>query len=160
MEKEIYNTIDDIVTKICDIHKKTNTQIVKGIYNNFDEIISHLTNRHKSLQIVPIKSLVSCLLDFIVEGVINIINWGHPNLKDKNNHNPKDAEVFIDLYREYETSAKIISSLEIAFKTSLENFRKNYVDIDLCLLFREIYWDFIFRIKKICVELIFLNLFY
>src|SRR5690606_19261360 len=98
-------------------------------------------------EIVPIRG--------IVISMINLINTWAKTLpvNERKGLCLKDTEIFIRIEREYEILSTICQYVEKIFSHSLEDFQtKNKLSFELRDLFRDIFWDYMLRIKEVSVS--------
>ncbi len=144
-----------------EIYTNINLIIVKTFSNNMNESdynkLNELKERFTNLEIFVFKSLITSIMNLILDWAINIAN-----LKpfENDNNNSIDSEIFLIIYNKYNEMRNICENIEKNFNLIFEKIKKE-VDIDFTLieLFTDLFWDFIFRIHQINCKFspIFLN---
>ena len=136
---EIYTNINLIIVK------KFNNNMNESDYNKLNELKEKFTN----LEILVFKSLITSIMNLILDWAINIANL-NSFFENDNNNNSIDSEIFIIIYNKYNEMKNICENIEKDFNLIFDKIKKE-VDIHFTLieLFTDLFWDFIFRIHQI-----------
>ncbi len=136
---EIYTNINLIILKTF------NNSMNESDYNKLNELKEKFTN----LEILVFKSLITSIMNLILDWAINIANL-NSFFENDNNNNSIDSEIFIIIYNKYNEMKNICENIEKDFNLIFDKIKKE-VDIHFTLieLFTDLFWDFIFRIHQI-----------
>ena len=145
-----------------EIYTNINLIIVKTFSNNMNESdynkLNELKERFTNLEIFVFKSLITSIMNFILDWANNIAHLN--SLLDNENNDSNNSEVFLIIFNKYNEMKKICQNIEKDFNLIFDKIKKE-VDIDFTLieLFTDLFWDFIFRIHQINCKFspIFLN---
>lgn len=170
-EKERYSSIELIIKKYFHKYKITideqqgitknkqtiNDNALRAAYRPIINIGSSISTSkmdktlfrpktcNPNLEFISIKAIIISLINLINEWVGKNISL---YFSGENSTDEIGSEIFSEIYNEYIVMCNICSILEQDFITSFDIFRRTYkLNFDLCDLFKDIFWDFIFRVK-------------
>ena len=135
-----------------EIYTNINLIIVKTFNNNMNESdynkLNELNERFTNLEIFVFKSLITSIMNFILDWANNIAHLN--SLLDNENNDSNNSEVFLIIFNKYNEMKKICQNIEKDFNLIFDKIKKE-VDIDFTLieLFTDLFWDFIFKIQQI-----------
>ena len=135
-----------------EIYTNINLVIVKTFNNNMNESdynkLNELKERFTNLEIFVFKSLITSIMNFILDWANNIAHLN--SLLDNENNDSNNSEVFLIIFNKYNEMKKICQNIEKDFNLIFDKIKKE-VDIDFTLieLFTDLFWDFIFKIQQI-----------
>ena len=135
-----------------EIYTNINLIIVKTFNNNMNESdynkLNELKERFTNLEIFVFKSLITSIMNFILDWANNIAHLN--SLLDNENNDSNNSEVFLIIFNKYNEMKKICQNIEKDFNLIFDKIKKE-VDIDFTLieLFTDLFWDFIFKIQQI-----------
>lgn len=134
-EKELFRKIEQIMKKYL-----YSSETKKNKHSNENKAISN------SLAMVVIKDIIIAVINVIREWIENKITEYYSNGEDEDSKN----DIFIDIYKEYANMWKKCSEIEKDFMNYFDCVRsKMKLTFLFSDIFKDIYWDFIFRIKML-----------
>lgn len=172
-EKDLYNAIDRLIqNKLIEQQSYSLSDALASInssahdnendgnqhnsscsYANIDKLINKSKQTNAFIEFIAIKAIMISLINIINERLQKIFN-----LNFSGDANDVDCDIFNDIYIEYTIMSTIYSFLERDFALSFNRFKAKYeMNFSFKDLFRDIYWDYIFKIRQLNVSIICIN---
>ena len=141
-ESKLQNEISTAINLL--IIKYFNENMLEPDYKLLDVLKEKFTN----IEIFVFKSLITSIMNFILDWAINIENLDSFFENDYNN--PSDSEKFIIIFEKFNQMMNVCQKIEKNFNIIFEKIKKEIeFEFTLIELFTDLFWDFIFRIHQL-----------
>ena len=141
-ESKLQNEISTAINLL--IIKYFNKNMLEPDYKLLDVLKEKFTN----IEIFVFKSLITSIMNFILDWAINIENLDSFFENDYNN--PSDSEKFIIIFEKFNQMMNVCQKIEKNFNIIFEKIKKEIeFEFTLIELFTDLFWDFIFRIHQL-----------
>ena len=141
-ESKLQNEISTAINLL--IIKYFNENMLEPDYKLLDVLKEKFTN----IEIFVFKSLITSIMNFILDWAINIENLDSFFENDYNN--PSDSEKFVIIFEKFNQMMNVCQKIEKNFNIIFEKIKKEIeFEFTLIELFTDLFWDFIFRIHQL-----------
>ncbi len=141
-ESKLQNEISTAINLL--IIKYFNKNMLEPDYKLLDVLKEKFTN----IEIFVFKSLITSIMNFILDWAINIENLDSFFENDYNN--PSDSEKFVIIFEKFNQMMDVCQKIEKNFNIIFEKIKKEIeFEFTLIELFTDLFWDFIFRIHQL-----------
>ncbi len=141
-ESKLQNEISTAINLL--IIKYFNKNMLEPDYKLLDVLKEKFTN----IEIFVFKSLITSIMNFILDWAINIENLDSFFENDYNN--PSDSEKFVIIFEKFNQMMNVCQKIEKNFNIIFEKIKKEIeFEFTLIELFTDLFWDFIFRIHQL-----------